>query len=161
MIKSFVFLIAGTLSISAFAAEPNIDSALGETSSPAAQVTAPQAAQFSFAGHMTVKNDLPEPLQITIFEGDFVQAPHDEDTVSMAKALANQGLILESEIFYSVKEGKPSILVMMVKKGEKSSVLIMDLGQQSKNIYEVAERSEKRLVIGRVSYQSDLILEVK
>lgn len=135
--KLLVFIAATILSISAF------------------------AAPFSFAGHMTVKNDLPEPLQITIFEGDLQQVPDDEDTVAFKKQLADIKMELESELFYSTKNEGIHLIVFMAKVEGISSVVIMDMQEKSRNIYAVNERAEKRLVIGRVSYQSDLILEIK
>lgn len=138
MLKAVVLFLVTAISISVFSAEN----------------------KFSFAGHMTLKNDVPEQIQITMFEGDFQQAPDDEDTASMKDALAKQGLVLESEIFYSLKNEKPNMLIMLASTNSESSVLIIDLEKGQKFEYNVSVLEQKR-IISRKSGYSDYILEIK
>lgn len=137
MPKFFMLLFLTSISLTAFANE-----------------------KFSFKGHVTLKNEVPEPIQLTLFEGDFLQAPDDEDTAAIKKALSSNGNSIESEIFYSIKNEKPNLLILVVKSGEISSILIIDLEKSQKYEYNISEIQPGRIVSSKAGF-SDYILEVK
>lgn len=118
------------------------------------------AEKFSFAGHVTLKNDVPAQIQLTLFEGDFQQAPADEDTKSMTDSLAKLGTPLESDIFYSSKDGVANLIIMVVMKNGGQSVLIIDLEKRQQYDYNISEVAPGRIVSRHAGY-SDYILEVK
>ncbi|MCC7403199.1 MAG: hypothetical protein IT288_02270 [Bdellovibrionales bacterium] len=118
------------------------------------------ADAFSFAGHVTLKNDVPVEIQLTLFEGDFQAAPDDEDTAAIVGMLAAQGLKLDTKIYFSLKDEKPNLLIMLVSKGADQSILIIDLEKQESFLYNVSELSPGRIVSRKAGF-SDYILEVK
>ena len=138
MSRLLIALLLSTISLSAFSAE----------------------GKFSFAGHVTLKNDVPAPIQLTMFEGDFVQAPEDEDTAAMKEALQNNGMPVMSDIFYAVKNEKPNIIIMLINDHDVPTILILDLEKQAQYKYNVSVMEEKRIISRKEGF-SDYILEVK
>lgn len=138
MLKSLVMMLLTTLSLNTFAA----------------------GKAFSFAGHVTLKNDAPTPIQLTLFEGDFQQAPEDEDTAELRQVMLQSGFSLESDIYFSTKNGQPNLIIMLVAdKDQNQSILIIDLEQGEKFFYNVSELSENKIISRKAGY-SDYILLV-
>lgn len=117
------------------------------------------AQQFSFAGHVTLKNDVPSEIQLTLFEGDFQMAPQDEDHAAIVESLRTQNFTLESEIYYSLSEGKPNLLIMIVGHNSLQSILIVDLIAGASFFYEVTVMQPGKIISRKQGY-SDYILEV-
>ena len=115
---------------------------------------------YDFTGHVTFKNSLPEPLTITMFEGEFQMAPADEDTTALKAAIKAQGLELESEIFYSLKNEQPHLLLMVVKKDGVSNIMFLDLVEKGRYFYNISKIEDGKLISSNPNY-TDYVLEVK
>lgn len=117
-------------------------------------------SKIDLTGRVTLKNDVPEPIQMTLFEGDFQKADRDASYDALKGALEKQDITLLSEIFYSVKEGKPNLLLMIVNAKQVDSILILDLAKGERYLYNISRSEANRLVSSDPNY-SDYILDFK
>ena len=115
---------------------------------------------YDLAGHVTLKNDVPTPIQLTLFEGDFTRLERGSDYDALKGALSKQEISLLSEIFYSLKDGAPNLLLMIVKVKDVDSILILDLAKNERFVYNISKVEPTRLISSDPNY-SDYILNIK
>lgn len=140
MKKALVFLVLSLFSVMGFA---NTD-----------------FSSYDLSGYVTLKNDVPEPIQLTLFEGEFQRLDRGDDYDALKSAVSKQEMTLLSEIFYSLKEGAPSLLLMIVKVKDVDSILILDLAKNERFLYNISKVEPTRLISSHPNY-SDYILDVK